>query len=455
MDSGTLTITTGDYETLKPDLIVSSVTPTRTSFETGMTGVVHAVVTNQGEQDAGAFLVTMVNGEETWSSQISSLAAGASKTLMFPFSTPSEPQTIVITVTADSKDAIVESNEQNNSNSTTVEIIEPQLPDLTITSFTAGAASYETGKAMTFSVTVKNQGTAASGSAYLSLSGNGVSTYKQSIGTLAVGGTKQLTFSVPAPDTAQPLTLTAFADCDEVVAESNENNNTKSLSVSVTAPVVYPDLIVSSVTPTRSSYETGMTGVVHAVVTNQGEQDAGAFLVTMVNGEETWSSQISSLAAGASKTLMFPFSTPSEPQTIVITVTADSKDAIVESNELNNSNSTTVEIIEPQLPDLTITSFTAGAASYETGKAMTFSVTVKNQGAAAAGSSDTLTHLCVNSFNIRSIRVLGAAPLTSRRLAQASRLWYLDGNPDAMLARTYRISLTAPYRSASFFAAVR
>ena len=385
--TSTLTITTGDYETLKPDLIVSSVTPTRTSFETGMTGVVHAVVTNQGEQDAGAFLVTMVNGEETWSSQISSLAAGASKTLMFPFSTPSEPQTIVITVTADSKDAIVESNEQNNSNSTTVEITEPQLPDLTITSFTAGAASYETGKAMTFSVTVKNQGTAVSDSAYLSLSGNGVSTYKQSIGALAVDGTKQLTFSVPAPDEAQTLTLTAFADCDEVVAESDEENNTSSLSVPITAPVVYPDLIVSSVTPTRSSYETGMTGVVHAVVTNQGEQDAGSFGVTMVNGEETWSTQISSLAAGASKTLMFPFSTPSEPQTIVITVTADSKDAIVESNESNNSNSTTVEIIEQQLPDLTITAFTAGAASYETGKTMTFSVTVKNQGTAASGSA--------------------------------------------------------------------
>ena len=385
--TATLTITTGDYETLKPDLIVSSVTPTRTSFETGMTGVVHAVVTNQGEQDADAFLVTMVNGEETWSSQISSLAAGASKTLMFPFSTPSEPQTIVITVTADSKDAIVESNEQNNSNSTTVEIIEPQLPDLTITSFTAGAASYETGKAMTFSVTVKNQGTAVSDSAYLSLSGNGVSTYKQSIGALAVDGTKQLTFSVPAPDAAQTLTLTAFADCDEVVAESDEENNTSSLSVPITVPVVYPDLIVSSVTPTRTAYETGMTGVVHAVVTNQGEQDAGSFGVTMVNGEETWSTQISSLAAGASKTLMFPFSTPSEPQTIVITVTADSKDAIVESNELNNSNSTTVEITEPQLPDLTITAFTAGADSYETGKTMSFTVTVKNQGTAASGSA--------------------------------------------------------------------
>ena len=370
-----------------PDLIVSSVTPTRSSYETGMTGVVHAVVTNQGEQDAGAFLVTMVNGEETWSSQISSLAAGASKTLMFPFSTPSEPQTIVITVTADSKDAIVESNEQNNSNSTTVEIIEPQLPDLTITSFTAGAASYETGKTMTFSVTVKNQGTAASGSAYLSLSGNGVSTYRQSIGALAVGGTKQLSFSVPAPDTAQTLMFTAFADCDEVIAESNENNNTKSLSVSIIKPLL-PDLTITSFTAGAASYETGKTMTFSVTVKNQGTAASGsAYLSLSGSGISTYRQSIGALGVGGTKQLTFSVPAPDAAQTLTITAFADCDEVVSESNEGNNTKSLSVSIIKPLLPDLTITSFTAGAAAYETGKTMSFSVTVKNQGTAASGSA--------------------------------------------------------------------
>ena len=370
-----------------PDLIVSSVTPTRSSYETGMTGVVHAVVTNQGEQDAGAFLVTMVNGEETWSSQISSLAAGASKTLMFPFSTPSEPQTIVITVTADSKDAIVESNESNNSNSTTVEIVEPQLPDLTITAFTSNAASYETGKTMSFTVTVKNQGTAASGSAYLSLSGNGISTYKQSIGALAVGGTKQLTFSIPVPSSAQTLTLTAFADCDEVVAESNEGNNTKSLSVRITEPQL-PDLTITAFTAGAASYETGKTMTFSVTVKNQGTAASGsAYLSLSGNDISTYRQSIGALAMGGTKQLTFSIPAPSSAQTLTLTAFADCDEAVSESNEDNNTKSLSVSIVESQLPDLTITAFTAGAASYETGMTMTFSVTVKNQGTAASGSA--------------------------------------------------------------------
>ena len=371
-----------------PDLIVSSVTPTRSSYETGMTGVVHAVVTNQGEQDAGAFLVTMVNGEETWSSQISSLAAGASKTLMFPFSTPSEPQTIVITVTADSKDAIVESNESNNSNSTTVEIVEPQLPDLTITAFTSNAASYETGKTMSFTVTVKNQGTAASGSAYLSLSGNGASTYKQSIGALAVGGTKQLTFSIPAPSSAQTLTLTAFADCDEAVSESNEDNNTKSLSVSIVESQL-PDLTITAFTAGAASYETGMTMTFSVTVKNQGTAASGsAYLSLSGNGISTYKQSIGALAVGGTKQLTFSIPVPSSAQTLTLTAFADCDEVVAESNEGNNTKSLSVRITEPQLPDLTITSFTAGAASYETGKTMSFTVTVKNQGTAASGSAN-------------------------------------------------------------------
>ena len=124
---------------------------------------------------------------------------------------------------------------------------ETPKPDLTVTSLIADAASYETGDMMTFTAMVKNQGTAAAGSAYLSLSGSGISTQRQSIGSLDIGATKQMTFSAPAPDTAQTLTVTAFADCDEIITESNENNNTKSLSVAITEPLL-PDLTVISLT---------------------------------------------------------------------------------------------------------------------------------------------------------------------------------------------------------------
>lgn len=268
---------------------------------------------------------------------------------------------------------------------TTGDYVVPK-PDLTITSLTADSAAYETDEMMPFTATVKNQGTAAAARSSLSLSGSGIATQRQSIGSLAIGATKQLTFSAPAPDTAQTLTVTAFADCDEIITESNENNNTKSLSVSITAPVVYPDLIVSSVTPMKSSYEIDTTGAIRAIVTNQGEVDAGAFTVSLINGAETWSSQISSLAVGASQTLTFPFTAPSEPQTLTLTVTADIDDVVAESNEFNNTNSTNVQIIKPLLPDLTVTSVAPDKTSYNAGETVTIRTVIENQGEFDAGS---------------------------------------------------------------------
>lgn len=381
-----------------PDLIVSSVTPMKSSYEIDTTGAIRAIVTNQGEVDAGAFTVSLINGAETWSSQISSLAAGASKTLMFPFSTPPEPQTIVITVTADSKDVIVESNESNNSNSTTVEIIEPQLPDLTITSFTAGAASYETGKTMIFSVTVKNQGTAASGSAYLSLSGNGVSTYKQSIGALAVGGTKQLSFSVPAPGSAQTLTLTAFADCDEVVSESNEDNNTQSVSVEIVKPLL-PDLTVTSVTPAKASYRAGETITFTAVVRNNGiiacPESQIRFSVAEITSQ---TKALSRIPAGGSVAVSFALTAPGivGEKTYTVTAMADPNDAVDESNENNNTRIGSFKVYNP-IHDLTVTRIQSNKNEYADGETGTVIVTVSNQGGKAV--TDAKLKLVIGDFH--------------------------------------------------------
>ncbi|MGN0802125.1 MAG: CARDB domain-containing protein [Candidatus Faecivicinus sp.] len=265
---------------------------------------------------------------------------------------------------------------------------EAPRPDLTITALASDAASYEAGGMMTITATVKNQGSTAAGSSDLSLSGSGIATQRQSIGALAVGASKQLTFSVPAPDMAQTLTLTAFADCDEVVAESNEDNNTQSVSVEIVKPLL-PDLTVTSVTPAKASYRAGETVTISTTIKNQGEADAGSFVVRFSpSGTSAQTRTVSGLKVGESTTLTWTFTAPvlSETEVWLISVTADSTGVIAESDETNNSLSGSVTILGEK-PDLCITSLTHDADSYAPGETITFTAVVRNNGIIACPES--------------------------------------------------------------------
>lgn len=383
----TLTVTTGAYETPKPDLTVTSLIADATAYETGDMMTFTATVKNQGAAAAGsAYLSLSGSGIATQRQSIGSLAIGATKQLIFSAPAPDTAQTLTATAFADCDEIITESNENNNTKSLSVAITEPLLPDLTVTSLTADSATYETGETMTFTATVKNQGTAASASTYLSLSGGGISTYLQSIGALAVGGTRQLTFTVPAPGTAQGLTVTAFADCYDTITESNESNNTRSVSVMIEEPLL-PDLTITSLTADSASYETGDVMIFTAIVKNQGDAVAeSAYLSLSGNGIGTYRQSIGTLAVDATKQLSFSVYAPETAQSLTLTVFADCDEIIVEEDETNNTKSITVEIFKPLLPDLTVTSVTPSKSSYSAGETVTIYTVIKNQGEADAGS---------------------------------------------------------------------
>ena len=90
------TVTTGAYETPKPDLIITSLTPGKNTYLTGENMTFSATVKNQGAAAAGRFDVGLTLGDLTHYSYIDSLAVGASQTVSFSFTAPSTAQTVTL-----------------------------------------------------------------------------------------------------------------------------------------------------------------------------------------------------------------------------------------------------------------------------------------------------------------------------------------------------------------------
>ena len=179
----------------------------------------------------------------TQDKDVVSLPAGSSQAVSFSFTAPTVigEKTYAVTATADPDGQIAESDEGNNSRSGSFKVSNP-LPDLTVTLVRADKDEYEEGEAGTVTVTVKNQGAQGVSNAKLKLAlGDFFSQVKQT-GSIAVGGTVQVTFSFTAPETLERRTVTAAATVDPTneISESNEGNNT--LTSTLAVKPMLPDL---------------------------------------------------------------------------------------------------------------------------------------------------------------------------------------------------------------------
>jgi hypothetical protein len=143
----------------------------------------------------------------------------------------------------DYDDAIAETDETNNTRSTPISIVRP---DLQVTDLT-GPASAGAGTAITVNDTVRNLGTATSPASVLRLylstdsvcaTSDAYLPPERAVPSLAVNGTSAGSTSVTIPLATAPGVryVCAIADHNNAVAESNEGNNTRSYAIAVTAP---------------------------------------------------------------------------------------------------------------------------------------------------------------------------------------------------------------------------
>jgi subtilase family serine protease len=464
-----------DGGTGQPDLIVTDITWTPTTPTTGQAVTFSAVIKNQGTAATPAGVIhgvsfsvdgTQVNWSDT---NTTSLAVNATRTLTATGG-PTGANTWIATsgshtVLADVDDVnrMAESNEGNNQFTKPLTIGAAQ-PDLIVTSVSWSPASPATGQAVTFSAIIQNTGSSATPAGTVhrvsfSVDGTVVNWSDTSTTALAPQATRTLTAnSGPGGSsswTATSGTHTILAKVDDtlLIAESNENNNTFTNSMTVAAG--QPDLIVTDITWSPASPTSGQAVTFSAVIQNQGNGPTPAGVIHgvefNVDGVQvSWSdTSTTSLAAGASRTVTAnsgpnggssTWTATSGTHTILAHV--DDVNRIVESNENNNTFSKTLTVASA-LPDLIVTDVTWSPAAPVTGQAVTFSAVIKNQGLAATPAgvvhrvSFSVDGVLVSFSNTSttSLAVNGTRTLTANSGPGGSATWTATSGTHTILAQ--------------------
>lgn len=226
-------------------------------------------------------------------------------------------------------------------------------PDFVVTNITLSPTSPSAGATFSASVTVRNQGTASGSGGSLSVwvnqaaaaSCGATGTQQLSVGTLAAGASRTLTFTGLPAGTAGTRTFRAFVDSACVTAESNEANNQLTRTYTVVAPSALPDFLVTAITLTPTSPRVGATFSAAVTVKNQGSVSASAGYLSVYFNRTTpalcgvYGSRrqtVGILAAGASKTLIFTGLPSGTAGTKTFLAFVDSACMTAESNESNN-----------------------------------------------------------------------------------------------------------------------
>ncbi len=351
--------------------------------------------------------------EEIGSCATPALGAGASApvcTVLKAIPADAAPGSSYVFVKLDADEAVVETNEANNTTYRSLTI----GPDLAVSSLSVPGTS-GLGQVVTVSATVKNGTTASATGAFVTRlywsSDNAIDAADRELANCSVAGlgadqsaTCQTTLAISedlAP-VAGTYYVIASADADNtVVSELSEINNLK-----VAAVKIGPDLSVSSFTCPSSS-GVGQTITVSAVTRNAATATpAGASTMRFywstdialdAADEEIGSCTVaplgangSSLACAVQKTI----SGATAPGTYYILVRADADDAVAEINEGNNGGYRALRIGS----DLTVSSLTAPSVS-GVGQVIAVSATVKN-GSTSSPTGPFLTRLYWSTNNV-------------------------------------------------------
>jgi hypothetical protein len=218
-----------------PDLIVSTASWTPASPNETSAITLSATVANIGSAAAGATTVNFsLGGAVVGSVPVGALNAGASTTVTFNAGTrPMGSYTVAAVV--DPTDTVVEQNNANNSFTAAGQLVVAQAPgpDLQVLSISSNPQNPAVGSAVSFTVAVNNRGTSASNATTVTRVVAGTTTLNTNTPSIAAGATATVAISGTWTATSGGATITATADATNVVAETNETNNTLAKSIVV------------------------------------------------------------------------------------------------------------------------------------------------------------------------------------------------------------------------------
>ncbi|MFN8438796.1 MAG: CARDB domain-containing protein [Cytophagales bacterium] len=404
VDYGSYNTETNENNNFKPyrinvitpnvDLKISSFTSTTNITSAGYYFYPSVSMSNSGTTASGSSSIGYyLSSDSTYNvgdtyltySSSSSLAAGSfttfSPSIYIPSTTPTGNYYII--AVADYSGSVTETNENNNTKSLKISV-QVAGSDLVVTNFSATSTNVAYGNYFYPSVVVKNQGSTYTSNYsyvgyYLSTDsvysiGDTQLSYSSSV-YLSAGSSTSLSPSLYLSSSITPGTyyIIAVADYNNYETEINENNNTKSLRITVTAPVV--DIVPTSFIPQNTSVTSGQYFYPYLTVANNGNTSASTYVYYYLSTDSTYSigdTQLNyySISVSANSTVLntpslyIPSSTANG--TYYIIAVCDYGNYVTETNENNNSKALKINVVSPNI-DLAISSFALSSSNVSAG----------------------------------------------------------------------------------------
>ena len=303
---------------------------------------------------------------------------------------------ITLRAVVDPDNLIKETNESNNTKTVKIGLASRPDTDLSIESIAWTPANPSIGDTVTITVSIKNKGPGQAGFSHVDYYID--DTFLDSVYTGQIDAGKTVVNSVTWQAVPGTHTIKAIADANNNVAETNENNNEKTVTLSVSAP----DLIIQGVTWSRVSPLTGDEVSFTVTVKNQGDQTAGSSYINYyIDNSSRGRHYIEEIVPGATVTRTFTWRVQTD--SCVFKVIIDEANNIKESNESNNEKT----IVLPA-PDLTIDAMAWSPENLSENATVTFNIRIKNQGAGIASKPQVTVY--VNDTFLASVQFNQVSP---------------------------------------------
>jgi subtilase family serine protease len=395
---------TATYSTSAPDLIINSISRSPSSLSENTTVTFTVTIKNQGSGKADhSWVAYYIDDTYQTSVYINQMSPGATVTKTFTWTAQVFSQTFM--AVADANDRIMESDETNNAKTASL----PSLaPDLIINSITWSPSSPLIAHRVIFTVTIKNQGKTTAGNSRMYFNIDDYYQCQVDLPELDAEATVTRTFTWAARKASH--TIQAVADVANFVIEGDETNNTKTTTVTFSGPSHSSDLIVQEITWSPANPSLGDTVTFTVSIKNQGSVQVNPFhVVYYIDDTSQPSAYMSEISSGATATTTFTWKAQAGSHTFKAVV--DSNNIITESDETNNEKAVALSI---SAPDLVIQDITWSPDSPATGDMVTFMVTVKNQGDAAASRSYVAYHIDGSSRGYHDVPEIDAGATATR-----------------------------------------
>ncbi|MFA5316446.1 MAG: CARDB domain-containing protein [Dehalococcoidales bacterium] len=376
------------------DLTIGSITWSPQNASPGQEVTVTVTIKNQGQRPAERSITyCYLDGRLIDPIQTPAIAAGSTATATFTMTAASG--THYVSATADYYNSVPESNEGNNNTTTAISGI--TFADLTIDNIRWSPLNPSQGETVTITATVKNSGGHDADASLLYCCINGTKIGTSRVSAIPAGGSATASLTWPAE--LGTNTIRVVADHTSLVPETSETNNDREVIFSGTRPV---DLIINDINWSPLNPFLNETMTITVTVKNQGSGQALASEVYFdIDGSHSETSSLPLIPPGGSANTTFTWQAGMGSH--IFKAIADPANNIPESDDSNNERQASFSATVIPKPDLVIRNLVWSPLKPCAGQAVTFTVTLANQGTASAPPS--WIRFTVDGVQVKTVRI--------------------------------------------------